>query len=158
MKLLRRPSQIARNALGDFRPLPVPQRASASSSDRWGDGTQCTAMLPPSLLILWPSEHHTCSNPTVGRAQHFPKCGAQKDPGCLLKNSDSWATPRPTESELGEGEEANRNPHFNKRAGQVVATRRFENHQYSLIKTIQFYLKSPVSQLFFFLRLRRNER
>lgn len=152
MKLLRKPSQIATNSLDDFRPAPALRWAFVSSTEWWGDWTKCTATIPSSLLP-WPSDHYTCCNSTVGRAQHFPKCGVPKDLGCLLQNSDSWATPRPMESERGAEEEADRNLFFNKCLRWPVDTLGVENHQYSLIRTIQFYLKS-ISQPF--LRLRRD--
>lgn len=83
-----------------------------------------------------------------------PRCLYQKEPGCLPRNADFRGHTQTTGSELGGRGEAGRHLYL-KRPGGFVSTLRFENHPSSSIRTIQFYLESPISQLFW--RLRRNE-
>lgn len=102
-------------------------------------------------------DRHACYNSTGGTDQHSPKCGAptaslRKSQGvCLKCRFPGYAQAYCIST--GGRDKAGRNLYFNKHLGWLIGTLKFENHQYSLVRTIlSWIIHFPA-----LLGLRRNE-
>lgn len=103
---------------------------------------------PPRSLTLWSScllELH-CGHRSAFPKVWCPDCLCQKEPGWLLQMQIPW--PRPGLRYQNWGKGGDRQESLFLQAPQTICTLKFKNHQHTLIRTVRFYFKSPISQLF----------
>lgn len=145
MKLLRRPSQIATNSLDDFRqvlPRCRPQFSHLKAEEIGLNALPWSLpafSFPDPLIPLWVQ---VCISQSVVRRLHVSE-GVR----VFASNADSRGHRQAYWLRIGERGKAGRNLYSEEDLGGFFGTLSLENDRYGLIRTIPFYLVSPVSQL-----------